>query len=273
MEIRQASDGRWRLTGYASVTETPYPMCGYVETVRRGAFIKTLAQDPDVVLLLNHEGLPLARTRAGTMSLQEDETGLLVDADLDRDDPEVVMLSRKFARGDISEMSFAFRVDQQEWSGDFAQRWIEVVDLQHGDVSVVTNGANPATSAAISDRDLALSLEQRQRRAAVVGSEMRGCVPAVGYGPEKAEAQRRRESQAVLEYGRARVELLAATSPLRSLDGDWLARARIDAEAKQARARAERAERLRAETFAQRVRDTDEELARLRAERSRRLGC
>ena len=37
-------------------------MGGYTETIARGAFTKTLSERPDVQLLINHEGLPLART-------------------------------------------------------------------------------------------------------------------------------------------------------------------------------------------------------------------
>jgi hypothetical protein len=49
-------------------------------------------------------------------------------------------------RGDLDEMSFAFRVTRQEWSPDYSQRDITEVNLNKGDVSIVNYGANPHTA-------------------------------------------------------------------------------------------------------------------------------
>jgi hypothetical protein len=58
------------IEGYASVTETPFEMWDwlgpYSEVVRTGAFGKTLAENPQVQLLLNHGGLAMAYTKAGS---------------------------------------------------------------------------------------------------------------------------------------------------------------------------------------------------------------
>ena len=50
-------------------------------------------------------------------------------------------------RGDMNEMSFAFRVLKQVWSENDTQRRITEISLDKGDVSLVNFGANPATSA------------------------------------------------------------------------------------------------------------------------------
>jgi hypothetical protein len=145
-----------KFAGYASVTDTPYDMGWYREVVKRGAFSKTLQGKPDVVLNVSHggaaSGLPIARTTAGTLRLVEDETGLRVDADLDDDDPDVALVSRKMKRGDLDgQMSFAFRVPagRDSWSKDFAEREIHEADLRGGDVSIVVNGANGSTFSAM----------------------------------------------------------------------------------------------------------------------------
>lgn len=150
-EIRQASAGDLTLVGYASVTETPYemyggPPWGWMETIARGAFDKTLSENPDVQLLINHADLPLARTKSGTLRLSADNVGLAVEADLDPADPDVNRLQGKMQRGDIDEMSFAFRVKRQEWDEDYTERKITEVSIHKGDVSVVNYGANPATT-------------------------------------------------------------------------------------------------------------------------------
>jgi HK97 family phage prohead protease len=99
-----------------------------------------------VVLLLNHEGLPLARTKSGTLRLAEDAQGLRVDADLEPDDPDVKGPIPKMRRGDLDSRSFAFRCTAQEWNEDRTQRRIKSLSLDRGDISVVTHPANENTS-------------------------------------------------------------------------------------------------------------------------------
>jgi HK97 family phage prohead protease len=173
LELRDTGAGTKRFVGYASVTETPYEVGPYVEIIKRGAFRRTLSESPDVVLLINHTGLPLARSSSGTMSLSEDDTGLRVEADLDATDPEVASLTRKFERGDLNgEMSFAFRVTDQQWNEDRSQRLIRSVTIHRGDVSIVTAGANPATTGGF--RGGQFTDEQRRRRAKEIGERVIG---------------------------------------------------------------------------------------------------
>ena len=155
-EFELRSDGNTlRLEGYASVFDKPYEVNGgpngngWDEIVTRSAFERTLSENPDVHLLINHDGLPLARTKSGTLHLSTDSTGLLTRADLDRRDPDVKSLEIKMERGDLDEMSFAFRVKRQSWSADDTVRSLEEISLHKGDVSVVNWGANPNTSAKI----------------------------------------------------------------------------------------------------------------------------
>jgi HK97 family phage prohead protease len=100
-------------------------------------------------LNVNHAGLPLARTKSGTLKLTQDKVGLRVSAELDRSDPDVQAILPKMRRGDLDEMSFAFRVTKQEWSDDYLDRTITEVNLSRGDVSIVSFGANPTTVAAL----------------------------------------------------------------------------------------------------------------------------
>jgi phage head maturation protease len=73
LETRAQAGGVVTLEGYASVTEQSYEMwdwCGpYGEVMRQGAFTKTLSENPQTQLLLNHGGLSMAYTRAGTLRL------------------------------------------------------------------------------------------------------------------------------------------------------------------------------------------------------------
>lgn len=161
-ELR-AQGAQLLLTGYAAVFNRSYdvaggPPYGWTETVDPKAFDVTLAARPDLHLLINHEGMPLARTKSGTLKLASDSTGLHVEADLDPGDPDVQRLNSKMARGDMDEMSFAFRVKDDEWNDDYTQRRLLEVSLHKGDVSVVNFGANPATSAQLNSMQEALDL-------------------------------------------------------------------------------------------------------------------
>ena len=80
---------------------------GKILQSQRGAFTDTISRD-DVVFLINHAGLPLARTHSGTLQLSEDANDLKVRAFLDASDPDVCSIIPKMKRGDLDKMSFAF---------------------------------------------------------------------------------------------------------------------------------------------------------------------
>lgn len=181
LEFREdTNDNQVVLEGYAATYE-PYDCYGgverggWIEIIDKRAFDVTLAQNPDVQLLLNHEGLPLARTTSRTLELSADRRGLKVRAILDATDPDVQRILPKMRRGDLNEMSFAFRVKNQRWNNDYTERTITEVSLQRGDVSVVSYGMNPDTKATVgmlarmSQEDLAelRTLDQGELRKAI----------------------------------------------------------------------------------------------------------
>jgi HK97 family phage prohead protease len=145
VEARQAEDGTMTLRGYAAVFDEASVPLPFIETIAPGAFRKTLSETPDVRLLINHEGLPLARTKNGTLTLTEDERGLFMDAKI-ADTTEGRDLYKLVERGDVDQMSFAFRVIRQKYNEDRSQRTLTEVSLADGDVSVVTYPAYPTTS-------------------------------------------------------------------------------------------------------------------------------
>ena len=152
MALRAEDDGDGlSLRGYATVFDTDYEITDalgtYTERVAAGAFTRTLEHGADVRLLVNHDGLPLARTKSGTLSLAQDDVGLLCEARLDGGSPLVRSVKSAMDRGDADQMSFAFRVVKQEWADDYTDRTIR--EAQLFDVSVVTFPANPATSVSL----------------------------------------------------------------------------------------------------------------------------
>lgn len=169
LEVRSQAGPRVTLDGYASATEQPYEMWdmfgSYSEIVRSGSFGKTLSENPQTQLLLNHGGLSMAYTRAGTLRLGEDSSGLHMSADVNTARSDVRDMVTAIEDGAVDEMSFAFRTTRQQWSPDYDQRDILEVDIHRGDVSVVNFGANPATSVAPSVRAADVRAMAQQLRA------------------------------------------------------------------------------------------------------------
>jgi HK97 family phage prohead protease len=162
VELRQEDNGPIRVAGYAAVFNQETNIGGYfTETIAPGAFTSALDRGDDVVLLINHDGLPLARTRSGTLKLTQDERGLYIESELDPSDPDVRAIVPKMKRGDLDKMSFAFLPTRQTWdeSGDMPKRMIE--DLQLFDVAIVTTPAYDGTEIGL--RALEKHREEQQK--------------------------------------------------------------------------------------------------------------
>ncbi len=148
VEVRLGAPETRALTGYAALYGSETRIAGmFREVIEPGAFRAALARQDDVRALFNHDpNHVLGRTTAGTLVLAEDERGLkytvtLPDTQAGRD------LWTSVQRGDVSQSSFAFSVDAEEWrdkSADLPLRAITDVHLY--DVSPVTYPAYDETS-------------------------------------------------------------------------------------------------------------------------------
>lgn len=143
---------RYHLEGHASVVDVRYEMWDmfgpYEEIIDRGAFDDTLAAGPDVAFLVNHRGVTMARTTNKSLKLSMDDVGLHVEAWLNPKRQDVSDLVTAVDDGDITEMSFAFMLEEGWWSDDFETFKITKTDIDRGDVSAVNYGANPYTDIA-----------------------------------------------------------------------------------------------------------------------------
>jgi uncharacterized protein len=142
------SSGKPGIKGYAAVfNRLSEDLGGFRETILPGAFRDCLATKPDVRCLFNHNpNLVLGRTRAGTLTLAEDDIGLRFDCDLP-DTQTARDLRASIQRGDVDQCSFGFYVKSQKWArsaGEDLVRELHAVDLF--DVSAVTYPAYPQTS-------------------------------------------------------------------------------------------------------------------------------
>jgi len=115
-----------RVEGYAATFEQEtvmyeYNGIQYKEVIDRNAFNGT--QMADVVLNFNHGGKPVARTKNGTLSLQTDDMGLRISADLSGTE-EGRKLYEEIKGGYIDKMSFAFTVSEDSYNKDTHTRRI-----------------------------------------------------------------------------------------------------------------------------------------------------
>lgn len=154
LEVRAAGDGTVTFEGTASVVDTPYMVRDafgeFSETIVKGAFNKTLKEKADVRLLVNHTGVPLARTKSKTLRLSA-APDLGATATLDPTNPDVQRIQSAMSRGDLDQMSIGMRVHRQEWNEDYTERFIREAELF--DVSIVTFPASPTTSAKLRSLD------------------------------------------------------------------------------------------------------------------------
>lgn len=161
LEVRAApaDDGAIPMSGYAALfgerSNVLYDLWtgAFVEEIEPGAFAKTLRDGADVRLLINHDpNLVLARTRSGTLRLAEDERGLRVEADM-APTSYAQDLAISMRRGDVTQMSFAFRVIKDTWNETeegLPLRRIQEVALY--DTAIVTYPAYEATEAGLRQR-------------------------------------------------------------------------------------------------------------------------
>ena len=138
--------------GHAAVFDKRSEDLGFFEPVyeviKRGAFKDAIKRD-DVRFLINHDGIPLARTKSGTLRLQEDDTGLLVEID-PPDTEQARALVASIERGDVDQMSFGFAVLEQAWSIDENEQYIRTLkQVKLYDVSPVVYPAYPDTSVSV----------------------------------------------------------------------------------------------------------------------------
>lgn len=145
------------LEGFGTVYEQPYQMWDaygpYTEVVSAGAGETSLRTNPDVKYLFNHRGMPMASTRTQTLTLNETDEGLHTVATPLMSLATSVEVVLAVEAGLINEMSFAFMIVRGSWSPDYTEYRIHEYDIDRGDVSPVTYGANPYTDIGVRDAE------------------------------------------------------------------------------------------------------------------------
>jgi HK97 family phage prohead protease len=166
--------GRAKIVGHAAVFNSlSEELWGFREKIAPGAFRPALAKS-DIRALLNHDpNFVLGRTKNGTLRVMEDETGLAVEID----PPETAWaddLLVSIGRGDISQMSFAFRVGEESWETVDGTNLRTILSFDEiFDVSPVTYPAYPDTDVALRSMLELTGIDMRKLAAVIVRIERR----------------------------------------------------------------------------------------------------
>lgn len=145
-----------RVSGYACTFNQQYTLMEFDDEEYREQIDSHAFDDcnmDDVIMQYDHEGRVFARTRNNTLSLETDEHGLKIDADLGG--TEIGRnLYEEIRGGYTDKMSFGFVVADDEWK-EFIEGnkhiWIRTIKRisKLYDVSAVSIPANDATSISV----------------------------------------------------------------------------------------------------------------------------
>jgi uncharacterized protein len=182
-----------RIVGHAAVYDqwtTLYESKHWVwrEVIRPGAFTRAVKKKQDVRSLFNHDAnFVLGRTKSGTLTISEDDRGLLTDTTPPDTQTIRDLVLAPIERGDVSGMSFAFVIRAgkkakltekdgmriledggqritERFEGETMIEEREILDLDLLDISPVTYPAYDGTDVAMrSVLDIEKRIAERDR--------------------------------------------------------------------------------------------------------------
>jgi HK97 family phage major capsid protein/HK97 family phage prohead protease len=228
------------ITGYAAVFNSlSEPFFGFRERVMPGAFAKSVSEKDDVRALVDHDPSKiLGRTRAGTLTLEEDKHGLRFsilppDTQAGRD------IKESIRRNDVTQMSFAFTTRTDRWLTEDEVEIRELVDVRLFDVSVVTYPAYEDTEVALREYRARMK-HQKEHGAAVTKTterkeqtmdpieKLRDRVAELRSTAKGLVDKADKESRDLTDKEREEIDDLIATAD--RLDGDCERRERMQAQ-------------------------------------------
>lgn len=142
-------EGR-QLVGLAAPFNSEAKIADFRERIAPGAFTRTLAENPDILALVDHSpSKVLGRTRTGSLELRETPEGLayrvtLPDTTAGRD------LRALAERGDLGGVSMGFIATRDSWDGEL--RTLHEIELH--EISIVqAHPAYPTTTVTLRSRN------------------------------------------------------------------------------------------------------------------------
>ena len=163
LRVEKREDGSSNISGYAAVFDKDSEDMGFIERIDRKAFNEAIPKS-DVRGLQNHDPNFIFARSGVNLTLKADKVGLHMDVS-PLTTSTYKMVEENIRSGLITQQSFAFTVDEDEWNEDFTRRTIKKIG-QIFDVSVVTYPAYADTSVALrsmeSAKEKIISKETKQ---------------------------------------------------------------------------------------------------------------
>lgn len=174
-ECRVEVEDNKRIKGYAIVFNSlSVDLGGFREQIAPEAVDRTLSEGLDVRALVDHDSSKvIGRNRSGTLDLRKDRKGLRVDIEPDLGISYASDIMRAVARGDVSGMSFGFRVIEDEWNWEEKIPIRTVTDMRVSEVSIVTFPAYQATNVEAAVRSMNAARPAAGNRLAFLARQLR----------------------------------------------------------------------------------------------------
>jgi len=153
LKVEKREDGTAKISGYAAVFNKDSEDMGFIERIKPGAF-KSALKKSDVRALFNHDPNFIYGRSGVNLNLKEDKKGLWMEA-TPIPTETYRMVAENIASGMVTQQSFAFTVDEDEWDEDYRTRTIKKIG-EVFDVSAVTYPAYPDTTVALRTRQEAM---------------------------------------------------------------------------------------------------------------------
>ena len=159
-----------KIVGHAAVfNKLSLNLGGFRETIELGAFENAIGES-DIRSLFNHDPNFILGRSPDTLSVREDDVGLFTETTPPDTQTVRDMVLEPMRRGDLTQMSFAFRIDQggDDWFEDDDGRLVRTIKKggvkELFDISPVTYPAYPDTDVAVrSIHDMLETDEERKR--------------------------------------------------------------------------------------------------------------
>lgn len=146
LEVEQKQEGSYIVEGYATTFGKPYELyeydgIKYYEVINKNALDD--ADMSDVIMQYDHEGKVMARQSNNTLTIQPNDHGLFIRADLSKSNASKE-LYEEINNGLVTRMSWAFSVAEDKYNKETRTREILKVKKVY-DVSAVSIPANQDT--------------------------------------------------------------------------------------------------------------------------------
>lgn len=157
LRVQTNFDGSRTISGYALVYNSPSEdLGGFIEIVKPGSVTESLANNPDILCLRDHDAsLLLGRTTSGTLQLSEDSIGLHFTCKLPNTTAAADLVI-SIERGDISGCSFGFVTIEDTFTDVNDRLTRNLLRIKLLEISIVSFPAYSATSVAVRSKVEAL---------------------------------------------------------------------------------------------------------------------